>query len=262
MNKRIELIAKLIITYAFLLALCFLLYGLVVLPVNGAEKVNAIIGLLGWSATIYAPIAAFFLLDNWKDQKAYELKKEYISLVLHDLRPIFSKILIISTNTSNIEKVEKFLVINKGYLDYNALALGNDVTNLFANIKVFSKIDNNSNILELYNDFEMHIFFIDFLYKTVIKRYKNYYDEFTSRRNPSQDFDIDIFRGYLDSEKNSLMNHILHLKTYIESKQKYMKKTDAGNTVNELEYTLSELIESTLDIHDKIQKILLDTFEP
>lgn len=262
MDKKINLLAKLFITYILLLAICFLFYGLVVLPTNGAEKVNAIIGLLSWSATIYAPLAAFFLLDSWKDQKEYELKKEYISLSLHDLRPIFSKLLVISTNTNNIEKVDDYLVINKEYLDYKALELGSSVTNLFGNIKVFSKIDNNSNILELYDDFEMHVFFIDYIYKTLIKRYKNYYDEFSRDRNPSQDFDIDIFRGYLGSESKSLISHVLHLQRFIQFKHKYRKRIDAGNNTRELEYTLSDLVENTLDIHNKIQKILLDTFKP
>lgn len=72
MDKKIDLIAKLFITYIFILALCFLVYSLVVLPTSGAEKVNAIIGLLGWSATIYAPIAAFFLLHNWREQVFHE----------------------------------------------------------------------------------------------------------------------------------------------------------------------------------------------
>lgn len=71
MTKKIYLIVKLFIAYIFVLGLCFLLYKLVVLPTSGAEKVNAIIGLLGWSATIFAPVSAFFLLDNWKDQTKY-----------------------------------------------------------------------------------------------------------------------------------------------------------------------------------------------
>ncbi|EXB27427.1 hypothetical protein J537_0584 [Acinetobacter baumannii 1437282] len=82
MVKKVDLFGKLIITYTFILALCFLLYALVVLPVNGAEKVNAIIGLLGWSATIYAPIAAFFLIDNWKDQTKYNATLNYITDII------------------------------------------------------------------------------------------------------------------------------------------------------------------------------------
>lgn len=92
MDKKIDLIAKLFITYIFILALCFLVYSLVVLPTSGAEKVNAIIGLLGWSATIFAPVAAFFLLDSWKDQTKYNANLELISEMVHVLSEISNAI--------------------------------------------------------------------------------------------------------------------------------------------------------------------------
>ncbi|NAS05483.1 hypothetical protein GPS47_07725 [Acinetobacter haemolyticus] len=72
MDKKISVVIKLLITYLTLLAICFLLYALVVLPVTGAEKVNSIIGLLGWSATLFAPMAALVLINNWKDQVKHE----------------------------------------------------------------------------------------------------------------------------------------------------------------------------------------------
>lgn len=262
MDKKIDLIAKLFITYIFILALCFLVYSLVVLPTNGAEKVNAIIGLLGWSATIFAPIAAIFLLDNWKDQKAYELRKEYISFLLHDLRSVFSKILIISTTTSNIKRLDSHLVIKNEYLNYKDLEIGSLVINLFGNIKVISKIDNNSSLLELYDDFELHVFFIDYVYKNMIKRYINYYNQFTRDRNREQADDLDIFREYIGSEKSSLNNHIFFMRKFIEYKHQYWKKLDASSTPCELEYTLEELLKNTLDIHNKIQDILLKSFKP
>lgn len=92
MVKKIDLIAKLFITYIFILALCFLVYSLVVLPTSGAEKVNAIIGLLGWSATIFAPVAAFFLLDSWKDQTKYNANLELITEMVHVLSEISNAI--------------------------------------------------------------------------------------------------------------------------------------------------------------------------
>lgn len=92
MDKKVDLIGKLFVTYVFILALCFLIYSLVVLPTNGAEKVNAIIGLLGWSATIYTPVAAFFLLDSWKDQTKYNAYLELITEMAHVLSEISNAI--------------------------------------------------------------------------------------------------------------------------------------------------------------------------
>lgn len=92
MDKKVDLIAKLFITYIFILALCFLVYSLVVLPTNGAEKVNAIIGLLGWSATIYTPVAAYFLLDSWKDQTKYNANLELLTEMVQVLSEISNAI--------------------------------------------------------------------------------------------------------------------------------------------------------------------------
>lgn len=84
MSKKFELIIKLFLTYICLLALCLIFYTLIVLPTNGAEKVNAIIGLLGWSATIFAPIAAFYLIDNWKEQTKYNEQLSTLSSMIDE----------------------------------------------------------------------------------------------------------------------------------------------------------------------------------
>lgn len=86
-----------------MLLLCFLFYSLVVLPVTEAEKVNAIIGLFGWSATIYAPIAAYILLDNWKDQAKYNEQINCLTAIhknLHDIR----------NNIINIREQDNFFI--------------------------------------------------------------------------------------------------------------------------------------------------------
>ncbi|WP_151799068.1 hypothetical protein [Acinetobacter calcoaceticus] len=106
MIKTIELTAKLLITYIVILAICFLIYALVVLPTSGAEKVNAIIGLLGWSATIFAPIAAFYLIDNWKDQAKYNEQLSTLSSLINETLLLVKNITNIRTN----EKVGQHLV--------------------------------------------------------------------------------------------------------------------------------------------------------
>lgn len=98
MSHKFELIVKLFLSYFFLLLLCFLFYALIVLPVTEAEKVNAIIGLFGWSATIYAPIAAYILLDNWKAQNHYIVKINILIEMLDTIES-FSKSITTLRNT-------------------------------------------------------------------------------------------------------------------------------------------------------------------
>lgn len=105
MGNKIDLIGKLLIAYIFILSLCFLLYSLVVLPTNGAEKVNAIIGLLGWSATIFAPIAAYFLLDSWKDQEKFKRTIEFYEFGIASINKSIA-------NLSNLQ--EKYNVVSIG----------------------------------------------------------------------------------------------------------------------------------------------------
>ena len=262
MNIKLDLIGKLIITYIFLLSLCFLIYGLVVLPTNGAEKVNAIIGLLSWSATIYAPIAAYLLLDNWKDQKAYELKKEYIAIVLHDLRSIFTKFLQVCSNTGNIFSVNEDLVINTKYLDYNSLELGTQATNLYGNIKVFSTISNDPVILELYDEFEQHIFFIDEVYKQLIKHYNNYYFGFTKTRSYDQNSEYDIFREYLGSERDTVENFIIVIQKFSDKQHCYARQIDSNTNLRVYKYTINQLLKNTLEMHNRIQSMCLKDLKP
>lgn len=106
MSKKFELIVKLLITYTLLLAICFIIYSLIVLPVTGAEKINAIIGLLGWSATIFAPIAAFYLIDNWKDQAKYNEQLSTLSSLINETFILVKNITDIRTN----EKIGQHLV--------------------------------------------------------------------------------------------------------------------------------------------------------
>lgn len=92
MNNKAYLIAKMLAIYTFLLALCFIFYVFIVLPTDGADKVNAIIGLLSWSATLFTPIAAYILIDNWKSQIKYNAQLELIANVVDELSKLSTQI--------------------------------------------------------------------------------------------------------------------------------------------------------------------------
>jgi len=92
MIKTIELTTKLLITYIVILAICCLIYALVVLPRDGVEKVNAIIGLLGWSVTLFVPLAIFILINNWKGQIKHEKALECLSNAFNQISQFHFKI--------------------------------------------------------------------------------------------------------------------------------------------------------------------------
>ncbi len=259
MSLKFELIIKLFLSYTCLLLLCFLFYALIVLPETGAEKVNAIIGLFGWSATIFAPIAAFFLLDSWKEQKKFELKKEYIALTLHDLRKLYSNLINMLTQISNIRSTEYKLVIVSNYLNNEKLSNIDLIHNIYGNLKVYSSLSNNTEIDDIFYEFEHHNYFIESYYKEVIKRYSNYYIQFTQDRSKSNIDNLDINRDYVGNEFNSLQNHVYHLLAYLSKPQKYQRHSEPEDYV--LTYTYQELFKKTKDLHDTIQEICLKEFK-
>lgn len=92
MNKNIKLVGTLFLAYLLLIGICLLIYILVAIPESKADKVTSIMGLLGWSATIFTPIAAFILLDNWKNQIKYNARLEQIINIIDELSRLSKQI--------------------------------------------------------------------------------------------------------------------------------------------------------------------------
>ncbi|MDO7210247.1 hypothetical protein [Acinetobacter nosocomialis] len=99
MNKnKAEVIATFIIGYFVLLVFCFLIYflygSLIGIQIIGkmTDSSAFFVGLLGWSATLYAPLIAIFLFTDWKEQKKFEVGKQYAEKVLENLFELNSSI--------------------------------------------------------------------------------------------------------------------------------------------------------------------------
>ncbi|NUF13950.1 hypothetical protein HUN21_19190, partial [Acinetobacter oleivorans] len=66
-----ELRNKLISVFLILLSICLCVALLIILK-YGESCPEVIVGMLGVCATLYAPIAAFYLIDTWKEQVQHE----------------------------------------------------------------------------------------------------------------------------------------------------------------------------------------------
>ncbi len=75
-DRKLSLIAKLIIAYILLLDFAFLIFALTAGPSTDVASVTA--SLLGWTATLFTPIAAFFFYDTWKEQKNFDTDLEIL----------------------------------------------------------------------------------------------------------------------------------------------------------------------------------------
>jgi len=79
----VSLISKLIGSFALILASSLLVYIFIIYPVEG-DKASSLASMFGFAATLFAPIAALFLLDNWKEQTKYNALLGYIADIISE----------------------------------------------------------------------------------------------------------------------------------------------------------------------------------
>lgn len=82
MNTRTNTFSRLValfLLYIFLVAVGFFVYAVIIGKPDDNERGATIAGILGWTATLYAPIAAFFIIDVWKDQVKHQKALDHLS---------------------------------------------------------------------------------------------------------------------------------------------------------------------------------------
>lgn len=125
-KNRAELVATFIIGYVTLLVICLVIYFIfsktVGLNIFGktADQSTILTNLFIWSATLYAPIVAIFLFDNWKVQEKYKQNVEMLSK---------SFLSISKSNKEILEINESIDDIYQSYLSYKNFILSRKLIN-------------------------------------------------------------------------------------------------------------------------------------
>ncbi|OAL78418.1 hypothetical protein AY606_08275 [Acinetobacter sp. SFB] len=232
MDKKIKLLGKLTVAYFLLIGICFLIYILVVTPESGADKVSAIMGLLGWSATIFTPIAAYLLLDSWKDQRKYELEYEYLSNIIKNLKPIYEELIIIRGNSLIIKNTNEKLILYNDFITRSNLNFQNVLLSLYPDIKIYSKIKKDDFLEKIYLQFDKKCFQIQMHYTFLIGFYSEYYDQSISinliYKNKGNTNDI--------KEKMYSYSDQLNLKEQIIKIDDFFKEDRVGTLENKIFY--------------------------
>lgn len=252
MIKTIELIAKLLITYIVILAICFLIYALVVLPTNGAEKVNAIIGLLGWSATLFAPLAAFILINNWKEQIKHEKALECLSNAFNQISQLHFTIYYFKKSNKPDEIKRNFNAMTlEEFIEYTK-----EVLIEFENI--------NQNISKIYNDLSTIIFQFNLIFDKEEERFEYILDSYFKIHWTFLKFINDYLR-YLIAAKQ-LSNNLAHFQNNELFKIREMQlqynndpsnqKNSDGSYIFMSSLYLGNLKKNSLDILKNIRKEL------
>ena len=146
-----------------------------------AGSIGAYANFLVFDATIFAPIAAYFFIDNWKNEKQYDLEKEQILKVLDSLIKVSTDLNTIKINTNEIKKVK-----NEFYYAPNLITKNNiniqDFTGVYIKIitdlNLYYKYSN-----KIYNDeylikFKNNCLLTYQIYRNeILTEYKKYIDK-------------------------------------------------------------------------------------
>lgn len=176
-DKKVSLIAKLIISYLLLLDFAFLFYVFNTDPTSDQTARGTVLtNLLVWTATLFTPIAAYFFYDSWKDQKKYQINLDQIYKILERLTIIRSELLIMRSNISNMQNIDTNKSVNyipkylKKDINFNYRTIF-EINSYTVNYTIFN---DDEELEEEYKKLELKILLIPTIYDEVINRYHLY----------------------------------------------------------------------------------------
>lgn len=152
-DKKLSLIAKLIVAYVLLLDFAFLIFALTAEPTTDVASVTA--SLLGWSATLYTPMAAYILYDSWKNQKQYDFEKEILDTILQNLSESYYEIIPLNVRINHIKNrfygnISLIPNLYEFSPDYNPRKM----QTIYAQLDKINIIKSDIGLLEIFRDYE------------------------------------------------------------------------------------------------------------
>lgn len=230
-DKKLSLIAKLIISYVLLLDFAFLFYVFNTDPSSDQTSRGAVFtNLLVWTATLYAPIAAYFFYDSWKEQKSYDLEREQLSNALNQLSKISTDLYKSRSDIHQISKVATQIVYVPSYLKRKEFDYVHELFTLYSFINNYSQITNNEDLIKLYNKLEKGCYNFYSTKKNILNHYKKYMKKL-KEIDPSLVGSLAQCRSY-DSSKSNIREEIIKITTITEEEQKYELKDKNGELLD------------------------------
>lgn len=216
-DKRVSLIVTLILTYLVLLDLAFLIFSLTAR--ENTDTASVVASLLGWTATLFTPIAAYYLLDSWKDQKKYELNKNLIEKIIESVSSTQYLMLNNMRYANELTKIDEKLIIFKNI---------NSITNVegqreqhvlaYANITIFEKLTNDEEIRQAYRWYESYNMRLNDLHKQIANIYTDYYEKIEEDLLKDLGDFIIRHKDYDEGEKGKFKIEILRMESLMKIK--------------------------------------------
>lgn len=227
------------------------------------DSLSLVASFFGGVSTLAAAYVATFLFNDWRDEKNYDLENSLLTNILIDLKPIYVELHKIRSDSNNLKKINKYLIIKTDYLERERIDMFKSIISLFPNIKIYSEIKKDDTLINLYNSFDKYCFVMEGFYRELfLKEYRRYYDltqEVNSiiRSGGSSTQFFDIFRPYNEKRKESLNIEIAEvLKVFREGE---LIATIDGESQN---VTFEPWLNETIKLHDEIRDYCISHLKP
>ena len=174
-DKKISLIAKLIISYLVLLAFAFLFYVFNTDPSSDQTARGAVFtNLLVWSATIFTPIAAYFFYDSWKDQKNYELKKELMIKLSELVSTQYIKITKYARMADRLKHVKEYEIRLPSFYKSKHSYDSDLLNEIFSILEIYEGFSSDSSLKKYKNTFDTSAFALSVFLRNIERKYDEY----------------------------------------------------------------------------------------
>lgn len=246
-DKKVSLIAKLIISYALLLNFAFLFYVFNTDPGSDQTARGAVFtNLLVWTATLYTPIAAYFFYDSWKEQKNYDLKKELMIKVSELVSAQFLKIMKYARIADRLKEIENSEIIIPNFSDVKYCYDVDILNEIFAILKIYEEFSDDESLKKYKDDFDNHAFEL----KTFLARIEKKYLAYTSILEIVPESDMTQIKNYKFGRKEKVRKEIWNIKDIMEIETEF-ENTDINGNVNKYKITYDQA-------HDRFEKSYKD----
>lgn len=245
MNE-VSLHRNLIGVFTCILAFSLLIYIVIIYPLDG-DKASSLASTFGFSATLFAPIAALFLLDNWKDQAKYNEQINCLTAIhksLHDIR----------NNIINIREQDNFFYFHKlvrQLVDNNKEYINIEKLRIKFEDYFFKEIEKsireimfyNSQLAFITNDPDFNLFGIESHHLERKIKGLNYSFVYFQKLLPNIDFSL-----LQDRDFNNELKQIIQKAAYCNNQFKNLDGIEYLKFINEKDHTK--------DLFDTLDKML------
>lgn len=201
--------------------------------VRGTEgSIGAYANLLVFDATIFAPIAAYFFYDNWKEQKNYELQKELMMKLSELVSTQFLKIMKHARRADRLKEVENSEIVIPNFSDAKYCYDTDLLNEMFAVLKIYEGFSNDESLKPYKDKFDNHAFELTTFLKKIEKKYSAY----SSILEIVPESDMTQTKTYKIGQKQKVREKILNIKYIMESETEF-ENTDINGNINRYKIT-------------------------